>query len=226
MPSLATLVAPLAVFLASASTVAALPATGARAVAVAARNTTSPAAITCPDDPNTRVRVWADELYSLFPNAATLRSPPTRDFQVQYHNETRQAIRQAAVFRGLPAGARGCAFGWEQEDPTAADGGVLVTGGDGYLVGRQLSGFPPTAQTGVSLDDVAPLDTLGAAAEFHPDFTNWDQATTGQNHTSGPGPIDCAETVALLFQKANNNTGHVYLKRSERGGVFIDFTCA
>ncbi|XXH01423.1 hypothetical protein Hte_007783 [Hypoxylon texense] len=227
MHSFAKLITPLAILAASA---AGLPTAGstseaaveAVAVAVAARDTPA-----CPSDPNARVRVWADEIYSLFPLAPDHKAAATPDFNVQYHNETRQAIRQAAVFRGLPSAARGCAFGWQQEAPTD---GVLVTGGDGYLVGRQLAdGFPPSAGAvgeGVSLNDVAPFDTLGAAREFHPDFTNWDQSATAQNHTSGPGVIQCADTIALVFEKATTKTGHVYLKKTANAGIFIDYTCA
>ncbi|KAI1769831.1 hypothetical protein F4818DRAFT_446816 [Hypoxylon cercidicola] len=211
MPSLAKLVASLAILAASAT---GLPAAAAR------RDTPA-----CPSSPNSRVRVWADEIYSLFPLAPGRKSAAARDLNVQYHNETRQAIKQMAVFRGFPAAAAGCAFGWQQEAPTA-DGGVVVTGGDGYLAARQLGGVPSAEGGGVSLDDVAPFDTLGAAREFHPDFTNWDQATAAQNHTSGPGVIRCQDTIALIIEKATTNTGHVYLKKTENAGIFIDYTCA
>ncbi|KAI1768502.1 hypothetical protein GGR53DRAFT_411246 [Hypoxylon sp. FL1150] len=219
MPSFAKLVAPLAVLLASA---AALPTAN---MATTVRDT--PAA--CPPDATSRIRVWADEIYSLFPNQPDHKASATQDLNIQYHNETRQAIKQMAVFRGFPSAATGCAFGWQQEAPTD---GVIVTGGDGYVAARQLSGIPAGAVAtdagggGVSLNDVAPFDSLGVAREFHPDFTNWDQATDAQNHTSGPGAIECADTIALFFEKATTKTGHVYLKKTENAGIFIDYTCA
>ncbi|KAI4860016.1 hypothetical protein F4820DRAFT_129567 [Hypoxylon rubiginosum] len=229
MPSLAKLVAPLAILAASA---AGLPARNTAAAAAVAR--TAEVVVTardtpaCPSDPNSRVRVWADEIYSLFPLAPDHKSAATQDLNVQYHNETRQAIKQVAVFRGFPSVATGCAFGWQQEAPTD---GVIVTGGDGYLAARQLAGgFPAStgvaSDGGVSLNDVAPFDSLGAASEFHPDFTNWDQSTAAQNHTSGPGVIECADAIALVFEKATTKTGHVYLKKTANAGIFIDYTCA
>lgn len=219
MPSFAKLIAPLAVLAASA---AALPTINTNTnVAVAPRDTPA-----CPPNNTSRIRVWADEIYSLYPLQPDFKSSATQDLNIQYHNETRQAIKQMAVFRGFPTAATGCAFGWQQEAPTD---GIIVTGGDGYLAGRQLSGLPTgeiSAGQGVSLNDVTPFDSLGAAREFHPDLTNWDQASDAQNHTSGPGVIQCADTIALFFEKATTKTGHVYLKKTANAGIFIDYTCA
>ncbi|KAI0895218.1 hypothetical protein F4806DRAFT_92739 [Annulohypoxylon nitens] len=207
MPSLAKLITPLAALLALAKALPTRP-------ALAVRNTT------CTGTGNT-TRVYASELYTLFPQEPDLASPAGQDFHVQYNNQTNLTITQAAHFSQLPSGATGCAFGWSQDDASV---GVLVAGGDGLLLGRQLSGFPDVAQ-GVSFAAVSPFDTAGSDKSFQTEFTGWDREVKGTYHSSGPGKITCTEDVYLIIEKPQTTNGNVFLKRTEGAGIFIDYTC-
>ncbi|KAI0886493.1 uncharacterized protein GGS22DRAFT_157986 [Annulohypoxylon maeteangense] len=208
MPSLTTLLTPLTALLALAKALPTKPAS------IAVRNTT------CTGTGST-TRVYASELYTLFPTDPDLSSPAVQDFHVQYNNQTNLTISQAAHFSGLPSGATGCAFGWSQDDASV---GVLVAGGDGLLAGRQLSGFPDTTE-GVSAAAVAPFDTAGADGEFHTEFTGWDREVKGTYHSSGPGKITCAEDVFVIIEKPRTTNGNVFLKRTAGAGLFIDYIC-
>lgn len=188
----------------------------AAAAAPAIRDTPS-----CPE-PNTTARVYASELYTLFPGEPDLASPAVADFHVQYNNVTGLTIQQAAVFRQLPAEATGCYFGWAQDD---AYTGILVAGGDGLLTGRQLSGFPDTTEGGVSAAAVQPFDTADPDLAFEAEFTSWDREIKGTYHVSGPGKITCAEEVYLILEKPQTTNGNVFLKRSEAAGLFLEYRC-
>ncbi|KAI1456292.1 hypothetical protein F4805DRAFT_233978 [Annulohypoxylon moriforme] len=209
MPSFAKLITPVTALLALTNALPTNPAT------LAVRNTT------CTGTGNT-TRIYASELYTLFPREPDLASPAVQDFHVQYNNQTNLTISQAAHFSQLPSGASGCAFGWSQDDASI---GVLVAGGDGLLTGRQLSGFPDDAAQGVSSAAVAAFDTAGADDSFQTEFTGWDREEKGTYHTSGPGKITCAEDVFVIIEKPETTNGNVYLKRTEGAGVFIEFTC-
>ncbi|KAI1385760.1 uncharacterized protein F4822DRAFT_432612 [Hypoxylon trugodes] len=173
----------------------------------------------CPEV-NKTVRIYASALYTLFPNSPDLVTPPVTDFHVQYHNETRLNIKQAAAFGKFPKEATGCAFGWAQDD---ADKGVLVAGGDGLLTARQLSGFPENATAGVSAAAVGPFDTAGSEWEFHTEFTGWDREVKGTYHSSGPGKINCTDNIYIILEKASTTNGNIFLKRSENAGLFIEY---
>ncbi|KAI1139220.1 hypothetical protein F5Y05DRAFT_341965 [Hypoxylon sp. FL0543] len=176
----------------------------------------------CPE-PNKTARVYASELYNLFPGQPDFASPPVSDFHVQYNNQTGLAIQQAAVFSGLPQQATGCYFGWAQDD---AYTGVLVVGGNGLLTGRQLAGFPSAATGGgVSAAAVKPFDTASPDRAFEADFTSWDREIKGTYHISGPGKISCAENVYLLLEKPQTTSGNVFLKRSQNAGIFLEYRC-
>ncbi|KAI1397960.1 hypothetical protein F4819DRAFT_470215 [Hypoxylon fuscum] len=190
-----------------------------------ARTTTEDTPV-CPE-PSTTARIWASDLYTLYPSSSIypgkpdLASPSVQDLHIQYNNVTGLTIKQAAVFGKFPAQAKGCAFGWEQEDATD---GILVAGGDGLLASRQLTGFPDTSN-GVSASAVQPFDTAGSDKEFHADFTAWDREIRGTNHSSGPGKIDCSENIYLIIEKQAPTTGNVFLKKTQNAGIFIDYTC-
>ncbi|KAI2467341.1 hypothetical protein F4781DRAFT_313451 [Annulohypoxylon bovei var. microspora] len=209
MPSFAKLITPLAALLALAK---ALPTSPALAV----RNTTCTGT-------GSAVRLYASELYSLFPGEPELAQPAVADFHVQYNNQTNLAIQQAVHFGKLPSGATGCAFGWSQDDASV---GVLVAGGDGLLTGRQLSGFPDAAAAqGVSSAAVEPFDTAAPSEAFQTEFTGWDREVKGTYHSSGPGKITCAEDVFLIIEKPRTTNGNVFLKKTAGAGLFIEYRC-
>ncbi|KAL7619566.1 hypothetical protein AAE478_010107 [Parahypoxylon ruwenzoriense] len=217
MPSFAKLMIPVSYLLGLALS---LPAGSSAAAAVTTRhllprqNGTS-----CPA--GSSARVFARELYTLWPNEPDAAYPATADLHVQYHNDTQIRIMQAAVFGPFPPQAQGCAFGWAQDD---ARRGVLVAGGSGLLTIRQLAGFPASGQP-VSWANVAPFNTSTHAA--HPDFTAWDRELHGTTHSSGPGSVECggSEYVYVLIEKEGPTTGNVFLKKTEDAGVFVDYRC-
>ncbi|KAI1413449.1 hypothetical protein F5Y13DRAFT_161290 [Hypoxylon sp. FL1857] len=182
---------------------------------VAVRDTPS-----CPE-PNKTARVYANELYNLFPGQPDLASPAVADFHVQYNNQTGLVIQQAAVFSKLPKEATGCYFGWAQDD---AYTGVLVAGGDGLLTGRQLAGFPNVTE-GVSSAAVKPFDTATPDKAFETEFTSWDREIKGTYHISSPGKISCAEDVYLILEKPQTTNGNVFLKRGQEAGIFLEYRC-
>ncbi|KAI0832190.1 hypothetical protein F5Y06DRAFT_281255 [Hypoxylon sp. FL0890] len=176
----------------------------------------------CPEA-NETARIYASELYNLFPGQPDLASPPVADFHVQYNNQTGLVIQQAAVFSKLPKEATGCYFGWAQDDAWT---GILVAGGSGLLTGRQLAGFPnATGNRGVSAAAVKPFDTASPDKAFEADFTSWDREIKGTYHISGPDKISCAEEVYLIIEKPQTTNGNVFLKRTQNAGIFLEYRC-
>lgn len=181
--------------------------------------TTSP----CPAAGKT-ARVWSSGLYTIFPDAPKLKSPPNNDLHVQYNKESGLTIKQVAAFGQFPRGAKNCVFGWAQDD---AKFGTLVVGGDGHLSVRQLGGFPrfpAGGENGISAKDVEKFDSTKVHKESSPDFSTWDKELKETAHTAKSN-LTCETDMYLMIEKSTGTSGNVYMKKTRKSGVYIEYSC-
>ncbi|KAF4964597.1 hypothetical protein FSARC_7503 [Fusarium sarcochroum] len=160
--------------------------------------------------------ITPEVIYDIYPEHPDYSKKPVHGVHIETYNNKSQ-VEQAIVYKGIPAGAKNCGFGWMQGDRHGRT--FLVKNGNALAGIRQLSGFPKDGED-VSYNSIKPFDDaekeLGAN-----DFSNWDTADA-QPH--GAGSVKCAET--LYFKAGFRNPegdSQVYLEQDDKNGWVITY---
>ncbi|PKS11612.1 hypothetical protein jhhlp_001762 [Lomentospora prolificans] len=165
----------------------------------------------------TATTVIPEVLYNIYPEHGDLAANEVSGAHLESYDDASQ-VEQVVVFRGIPAEAKECKFGWRQGE--RIERSFVITGEHGLAKVKQLPGLPEddiTFNSVKSFDDAA--KEIGAV-----DFTNW--------HTLGPfihptGNIDCAETVYIkLNLKDGEGNTQVFLEQNDENGFYVSYSLA
>ncbi|KAI1379629.1 hypothetical protein F4677DRAFT_409814 [Hypoxylon crocopeplum] len=176
--------------------------------------------VTAPACPSgTNGSVWQPTMYNLYPSEPSKAAPAVSYLQVHMQGDEPH-LEQAAVFRGIPSGAKTCTVNWAQADEALR---TFVVEHSGLIEVLPLTGFPAEG-TPISSASVAPFVPADASGATHPDFTFWDQTKTAVTHTAGQ--IPCAEDIYVkLALDPTNGDGHVFMEQDAQNGFYITYTC-
>ncbi|KAI1460382.1 hypothetical protein F4805DRAFT_417347 [Annulohypoxylon moriforme] len=177
--------------------------------------TSTPASSTCQSG-----SVWQPTMYNLYPSQPDLSQTPVTYLQIQVSG-TNPHLEQAAVFRGIPSGAKTCNLMWAQ---AAEAERTFVVDGSGFTSILPLTGFPSSGSP-VSTNSLKPFIPGDDVKPTHADFTFWDkQSKDAVNHTVGQ--FECAEEVYFkLAIDTTNGDGHVYLEQDKKNGFYVTYNC-
>ncbi|RYP91117.1 hypothetical protein DL770_002773 [Monosporascus sp. CRB-9-2] len=155
-------------------------------------------------------------MYNLNSSDADRGEPPVGYFQVEAQEDV--SIEQAAVFRGIPAGAKLCKLMWRQAGSAER---CFSVDGHGLTAVRQLSGFPGEDEP-VTFNSLRAFDR-GNATTFSPDFSFWPDHDGPFEHMAGA--ITCSQEIYLRIAiNRSYGDGFIYLDQDEKNGFYIQYT--
>ncbi|RYP07129.1 hypothetical protein DL764_002676 [Monosporascus ibericus] len=154
-------------------------------------------------------------MYNLNSSDADRGEPPVGYFQVEAQKNV--SIEQAAVFRGIPTGARLCMLMWRQAGSAER---CFSVDGQGLTTVRQLSGFPGEDEP-VTFNSLRAFDR-GNATTFSPDFSFWPDHDGPFEHIAGA--IPCSQEIYLrIAVNRSYGDGFIYLDQDEKNGFYIQY---
>ncbi|KAJ4258232.1 hypothetical protein NW762_008381 [Fusarium torreyae] len=160
--------------------------------------------------------ITPEAIYDIYPGHPDYSKKAVHGVHLESYDDKSQ-VEQVIVYKGIPAGATNCGFGWVQAERHERT--FLVKNSNALAGIRQLSGIPKDGKD-VSYNSIKPFDDaekeLGA-----PDFSFWD---TFDADSHGAGGIKCAETLYFKagFRNPKGDT-QVYLEQDDKNGWILTY---